>query len=262
MTPAGDAGAFWCAPPAGYIVGPCIGGRPGITRVFAATDNHGRPWALKTLHPEATAPVQVARFQQEVTAHLTACGAPHIAEAHAPADGWLAIAWAHGGDAASAVEQSTIIRARLAATADSLTMRLLEAAAALHACGIVHRDLKPSNLLLDGDALWVSDFGIAATRLAHTGGYRALPEPYTEQTAGTPPWAAPELADTPPACHPASDVYSIAQLWVWLRTLEPHSTRAPAFTGPHHALLAAMQHADPAARPTAADALATLRTNA
>ena len=41
-------------------------------------------------------------------------------------------------------------------------VRVLDALSMAHARGVVHRDVKPANILLDGDRVVLTDFGIAA----------------------------------------------------------------------------------------------------
>ncbi|MFF5260709.1 serine/threonine-protein kinase [Actinomadura viridis] len=79
--------------------------------------------------------------------------------------------------------------------------RLLEALAAAHKAGIVHRDLKPSNVLLDGDRVVLTDFG-----LAFSPGAASLTRP--GHFMGSPAYVAPEVAAGETAT-PRSDLWSL-----------------------------------------------------
>ena len=234
-----------------------------MTRVFAARDAGGVPCVLKTLHPDAAArPVNLVRFACEMDAHVDASaleGVAHAVRAEGSA-GWLQIAWAHGGDVAMASERSAIFRERIAMSAAHHALSLLRTVAALHRVGIVHRDIKPSNLLLDGDALWLTDFGIAGRRVLDTGVARwcALPEPWRETSVGTAPWAAPELALPTPMVTTASDIFSVAMVWQWMRTVS--ATTAPLRAYEVEALRA-MVDQDFTHRPTADEALQLLTSH-
>ncbi len=144
--------------------------------------------------------------------------------------------------------------------------RIASALAAAHQAGIVHRDIKPANILLEDERVVVTDFGIAAvageTTLTASG---AL--------VGTPAYLAPEQVNGGEATA-ASDVWSLGA------TLYAAVEGRPAFTGGTlAALLLAVSrgeptpaqrarrlapvlrdllHRDPARRPTAEAAAATL----
>ncbi|MFC5751994.1 serine/threonine-protein kinase [Actinomadura rugatobispora] len=79
--------------------------------------------------------------------------------------------------------------------------QLLEALAAAHRAGIVHRDLKPSNVLLDGDRVVLTDFGLAfssgSVSLTRSGHFM-----------GSPAYVAPEVAAGEKAT-PRSDLWSL-----------------------------------------------------
>ncbi|WP_433477179.1 serine/threonine-protein kinase [Spirillospora sp. CA-142024] len=78
---------------------------------------------------------------------------------------------------------------------------LLDALNTAHKAGIVHRDLKPSNVLLDGDRVVLTDFG-----LAFSSGSVSLTK--TGHFMGSPAYVAPEVAAGDKAT-PRSDLWSL-----------------------------------------------------
>lgn len=80
-------------------------------------------------------------------------------------------------------------------------LRVLEALRVAHRRGILHRDVKPPNILLDGDRVVLTDFGIAAidgaTALTATG-----------QMVGSPAYLSPERINGRPATT-AADLWAL-----------------------------------------------------
>jgi serine/threonine-protein kinase len=95
-------------------------------------------------------------------------------------------------------------RGRLATT-DVLRIGLAiaDALSAAHAAGVIHRDLKPDNVLLEGDRVVITDFGVAATmqsdepRATSAGGL-----------VGTPAYMAPEQVEGGPV-DARTDLYAL-----------------------------------------------------
>jgi serine/threonine protein kinase len=129
----------------------------------------------------------------------------------------------------------------------------LEALVHVHAARIVHRDIKPSNFLLndEGRAL-LTDFGIAIgpgdERLTRT----------IEQM-GTVAYMAPEQRTLRTVTEKA-DIYGLAVVLHELLTGElPEDQPGDGIESAFGELMRAMGEKSPAARPTAAEALETLR---
>ncbi|MBO3748751.1 protein kinase [Streptosporangiaceae bacterium NEAU-GS5] len=136
---------------------------------------------------------------------------------------------------------------------------ILDALRAAHAAGIVHRDLKPANVLLAGDRVVLTDFGIASL----TGDARLT---RTDAVVGTPAFMAPEQAHHEPVT-PASDLWSLGatlyaaveghppfegdSLVAVLAALLTRDPSPPVRAGHLTPLLLALLRKDPAHRPTA-----------
>ncbi|MGW8882832.1 serine/threonine-protein kinase, partial [Streptomyces mirabilis] len=101
---------------------------------------------------------------------------------------------------------------------------LADALAHAHAAGVVHRDLKPDNVLLAGDRVLITDFGIA----------RILDEvselTSTNTVIGTLHYMAPERLEGKP-------VAGSVDLWALGATLYAAVEGHPPFTGPTQAAI-------------------------
>ncbi len=115
--------------------------------------------------------------------------------------------------------------------------RVLEALSVAHAQGVVHRDVKPANILLDGERVVLTDFGIAAVVSETTGSSSSL--------VGSLDYLAPERVNGEVA-SPASDVWSVGvTLCAALRGESPFAR------GDTQATLAAVLTFEPVAIPQA-----------
>jgi len=150
---------------------------------------------------------------------------------------------------------------------ERIAVATLTALGAVHAVGMVHRDFKPGNVLLGPDGPVVIDFGLAAVPGMTTTG------PSGQVALGTPAFMAPEaLAGT--------RVTAAADMWSWAVTMAFAGTGELPFRGesltavafgilhseptvgllpePLYSLIHHCLSKDPAARPSARDALVEL----
>ncbi|MET9070449.1 protein kinase domain-containing protein, partial [Streptosporangium sandarakinum] len=127
-------------------------------------------------------------------------------------------------------------------------LMMAEALAEAHAARIVHRDLKPANVLLSGDRVVITDFGIA-----HLAGETVLTT--SGALLGTPAFMAPEQAGDRP-------VTAAADLWSLGATLYAAAEGRPPYTGATVlAVLAALITAEPAPPEHAGPLLAPVLTS-
>jgi hypothetical protein len=196
-------------------------GRGGMAAVYEAYDETlNRPVALKVA-AAAARDAALLRFEDEVriAAQLQHPGLVPVYDAGTSSGRpWLAMRLIDGPALAALarpfnVERSLAILSTLAETLDYV-----------HSHGIVHRDIKPSNVLLqdageEQERPLLADFGIA--RLAN--GERHT---HTGHVIGTVGWMAPELS-AGVAATPASDIWSLARLLIFMLTNDPAASLAP-----------------------------------
>jgi TolB-like protein/tetratricopeptide (TPR) repeat protein len=197
-------------------------GRGGMATVFLARDlKHGRPVALKVLHPELAASLGPERFQREIR-FAARLQHPHILtvldSGETAGQLWFTMPFVEGESL-----RERLRRERQLPVEDAVGIAR-EAARALdyaHQHGVIHRDIKPENILLtrDGSTL-VADFGIARG----LGSEEQLTQ--TGMAIGTPAYMSPEQANGDQRIDPRTDVYSLGCVLYELLAGEP------PYTGP------------------------------
>ncbi|MFC7329902.1 serine/threonine-protein kinase [Marinactinospora rubrisoli] len=246
---------------------PVVGriGAGGMGSVFAARDDRRDGYvAVKVVRDElATDPEFRARFAREVDlvqrVHSPCVPAFRGADTESTT-AWLATEYVPGPTLREYVRANGALSGgKLLA----LAAGLVEALHAIHGQGIVHRDLKPGNVILGPSGPKVLDFGIARaigeTALTRTGG-----------VVGTAGWMSPEQYGGGQVTE-QSDIFSWGALVAFAATgREPFGAGAPnalayrvlksdpdleGTPGELRPLLEAALAKDPAARPTAGQAL-------
>jgi serine/threonine protein kinase len=165
-----------------------VAGRGGMGVVYRATHVHlGRTVALKLLNPELAASDEFReRFIRESRA-AAELEHPNIVPVYdaGEVEGrlYLAMKFVEGTDLARLLEQETKLTAQRAMP---LLEQLATALDAAHLNGLIHRDVKPANALLDGDRLYLTDFGL--TRRVDS----SRPLTANGRTVGTAAYLAPE----------------------------------------------------------------------
>src|SRR4051812_2905200 len=172
---------------AGYRID-AVAGRGGMGVVYRAQHMHlGRTVALKLLNPELAASEEFReRFIREARA-AAELEHPNIVPVYdaGEVDGrlYLAMKFIEGTDLAELLEQETKLSADRAMP---LLDQLADALDAAHRNGLIHRDVKPANALLEGDRLYLTDFGL--TRRVDS----TRPLTATGRAVGTAAYLAPE----------------------------------------------------------------------
>ena len=165
-----------------------VAGRGGMGVVYRAQHMHlGRTVALKLLNPELAASEEFReRFVREARA-AAELEHPNIVPVYdaGEVEGrlYLAMKFIEGTDMAHLLEQEGRLNPERAMP---LLEQLASALDAAHKNGLIHRDVKPANALLEGDRLYLTDFGLTR-RVDNT-----RPLTATGRAVGTAAYLAPE----------------------------------------------------------------------
>jgi serine/threonine-protein kinase len=165
-----------------------VAGRGGMGVVYRAQHMHlGRTVALKLLNPELAASDEFReRFVREARA-AAELEHPNIVPVYdaGEVEGrlYLAMKFIEGTDLAHLLEQEGRLGPERVMP---LLEQLASALDAAHKHGLIHRDVKPANALLEGDRLYLTDFGL--TRRVDS----TRPLTATGRAVGTAAYLAPE----------------------------------------------------------------------
>jgi serine/threonine-protein kinase len=175
-----------------YRLDGLIGGG-GMASVYSATHRNSKRFAVKVLHPELSAHLDLrARFMREgyVANQVEHPGAVAVLDDGFTEDGavFLVMELLVGETVADAADRKD---GKLPVVAViGIAYQLLDVLVAANTRGIVHRDIKPANLFLTREGqLKVLDFGVARLRDA-----QGATTTHTGHTLGTPAFMAPEQA--------------------------------------------------------------------
>jgi len=200
-------------------------GRGGMATVYLARDlEHGRPVALKVMHPELAA-VGAARFRREIAIagrlrHPNILGVLDSGEAAGRL--WYTMPYVRGESVRDVLRRERRLPV-------SRAVRIaLDAAAALdfaHQEGVLHRDVKPENVLLDesGRTL-LADFGLARATEPQAGVCESGALTETGFFVGSATYVSPEQASGEYEVDARTDVYALGCVLYEMLAGEPPVT--------------------------------------
>lgn len=168
---------------------------------------------------------------------------------------WIVMELVHGGSLGDLLKAQGPLAPQQVA---GIGLQMLDALRAAHQAGITHRDIKPANVLLEGNRVVLTDFGIVAvdgddtlTRSGKVVGTPAFMSP--EQVRGLPATAESDLWSlgatlyTAVEGRPPFTGTSTGAVFVAVATEDP----APAMhAGPLEPVVSRLLRKDPAQRPT------------
>jgi hypothetical protein len=178
----------------------------GMGEVYEAQDTElNERVAVKTLRPElALTPSAYARFKQEIQLSRRVTH-PNVCRIHD--------LWQHVRDGRTIhfltmeLLEGETLAARLSRDGRmapevvlAVLRQMVEGLEAAHAAGVVHRDLKPGNVMLVGERVVITDFGLSRS-LSEAGAT------VSGSTLGTPAYMAPEQIEGGQT-GPETDIYS------------------------------------------------------
>lgn len=249
-------------------------GRGGMGTVWRAHDEHlDREVAVKELRlPEDLDPVRreswTARLDREAraAARLKHPGVITVHDRVTDEDGrpWIVMELVHGPSLDDLVKAEGPLPPERVAR---IGLQVLDALRAVHGMGITHRDIKPANVLLEGERVVLTDFGIAALEgdvtLTRSGALLGTPVFMAPEqvhglaaTAESDLWSLGATLFTAVEGRPPFAGSGAVAVFVAVATEEP----APAvLAGPLAPVLAGLLRKDPAERLTAEAAHRLLR---
>lgn len=194
-------------------------GKGGMSEVYLAEDNLGRPYALKILSARLTEDASFReRFKREARI-MASFNHPHIVGLHSYFEGGdsycLAMEYLAGGSLKDLIKRSGPLPE---SQAMAIFRQIAQALAHAHSQGVIHRDMKPSNILIGADGSYkLGDFGIA--RMNETEGLTR-----TGSRMGTLIYMSPEQIRDSKHVDAKTDVYSLGvTLYEMLTGLAPYN---------------------------------------
>ncbi|WP_240801495.1 serine/threonine-protein kinase [Streptomyces sp. A1136] len=244
-------------------------GQGGMGTVWRAHDEQlDREVALKELRlpedldaPRRTAWIDRLDREARAAARLKHPGVITVHDRIAGADGrpWIVMELVHGHSLDDLIKKDGPLPPTRVAR---IGRQMLDALRAVHATGVTHRDIKPANVLLEGERVVLTDFGIAAVEgepgLTRSGALMGTPAYMSpEQVRGFPATAESDLWSlgatlfTAVEGHPPFSGSGSWAVFVAVATEEPAVAVRAAGLVP---LLMGLLRKDPAQRLTAEEA--------